>query len=899
MPRVRTYERVVGDEGVTREGFRPANFGEGFGPGLKSVGRAIAAVGQAEEQIQEIRAEDEARQLDLEHMEVASALRRRVRGARGIDANLAFTEAERELKEREDQLVARASNPLVRNLLQRSITTRSTQERANWNDYAFGQEREAADQAIEARSRTFVETALDHPLGSEEAEVNRLAALNEIGQLAERQGWAPGRLDQERLKINSGYHASRIDQLYAATDVEAAEAYLNEHRGEMTGEDEAGAVRTIRGEVLANRVEAAIANSEAEIYVGSASGPLSTSIEGVSPSDLIPNPSAPGTPRNEGDQPERFNVAGFDIGDGYGARRSGGRTHSGLDMFAPQGTAFRFGRPFRVVESRVARDGKMGNMAIIEFADGTRWAAGHLPSLPARGDYAAGSDVIRSGATGNASGGAPHIHIRPDNDAARSIYNRGRRVLAAYLTASGGAAPESVASVPSGGNSRGERNNNPGNLVDGPFARRQPGYTGSDGRFARFSTPEQGVAAQETLLRNNYLDTPRTVQEVIDKYTPANDPGNSAQARANYVSYVQQRLGVSANEPLTTVDAPRLAAALREFETGNRQDGRGGSPPEQPTPVTGRRIDVGRAEAYARRMVDSGQWSQTFSRMYLEGVRGRAGQEIQYQAAQENAAEREFNQWLDNRDSTTPPDWSEVPPDLARRLPPGTETQIRQRRQAYNEEQTRLAREAARVRENEEPALMLELMSVSDPNGFEALVRTQGDTLRSLVTPAEWSRFQIQAERLRQGAGASPSEIMGMIGTLLPNDMGLGAAPIRGGDVGVRARQERSSAIERDKIALMRAVQERLRVEGGVRNPTTADIQRAIIAETTPVRGPGGVPVPRYRLQAIGYQGQIQVDIPNAVLPAISEVLRRSGIADTPYNRAQEYIRNRHLYGGR
>lgn len=47
---------------------------------------------------------------------------------------------------------------------------------------------------------------------------------------------------------------------------------------------------------------------------------------------------------------------------------------------------------------------------------------------------------------------------------------------------------------------RGIRNNNPLNIEAGTFTSSQPGYVGSDGRFARFETPEAGVAAANTLL---------------------------------------------------------------------------------------------------------------------------------------------------------------------------------------------------------------------------------------------------------------------------------------------------------------------------------------------------------------------------------------------------------------
>ncbi len=112
--------------------------------------------------------------------------------------------------------------------------------------------------------------------------------------------------------------------------------------------------------------------------------------------------------------------------------------------------------------------------------------------------------------------------------------------------------------------SRGERNNNPGNLEDGPFARRQPGYKGSDGRFAIFDSEANGAKAQETLLRQNYGD--RSVRQVIERYAPRGD--NSAASQTNYIRYVAAGLGLDENAKIPANQYGALARRMREFETG-------------------------------------------------------------------------------------------------------------------------------------------------------------------------------------------------------------------------------------------------------------------------------------------------------------------------------------------
>lgn len=136
----------------------------------------------------------------------------------------------------------------------------------------------------------------------------------------------------------------------------------------------------------------------------------------------------------------------------------------------------------------------------------------------------------------------------------------------------GGISQPQEGGEPSGGGSgtdRGTRNNNPGNLKDGPFARRQPGYQGSDsGGFAVFASPSHGQKAQERLLSGNYLakghDTPR---KIISRYAPAGE--NSSASMANYAAYVARRLGIGVDDKIPAGKAGLLAQAMREFETGN------------------------------------------------------------------------------------------------------------------------------------------------------------------------------------------------------------------------------------------------------------------------------------------------------------------------------------------
>lgn len=104
--------------------------------------------------------------------------------------------------------------------------------------------------------------------------------------------------------------------------------------------------------------------------------------------------------------------------------------------------------------------------------------------------------------------------------------------------------------------SRAERNNNPGNLE----FRGQRGATREDGegRFAKFGSTEEGVAAlarQLQLYGSRGIDT---IEEIISKYAPASENNTSA-----YINAMVNRLKVSANQQLDLNDPQVLSGLIQ------------------------------------------------------------------------------------------------------------------------------------------------------------------------------------------------------------------------------------------------------------------------------------------------------------------------------------------------
>jgi hypothetical protein len=115
---------------------------------------------------------------------------------------------------------------------------------------------------------------------------------------------------------------------------------------------------------------------------------------------------------------------------------------------------------------------------------------------------------------------------------------------------------------------RSVRNNNPGNIEDGTFARSMPGYAGSDGRFAIFETPGHGAGAMDNLLTKYGRSGLNTPLAIVSKWAPAGDGGNDPKA---YASTVAGKLGIGINDPIDMNDPGQrsaLAKAMADVEGG-------------------------------------------------------------------------------------------------------------------------------------------------------------------------------------------------------------------------------------------------------------------------------------------------------------------------------------------
>ncbi len=115
---------------------------------------------------------------------------------------------------------------------------------------------------------------------------------------------------------------------------------------------------------------------------------------------------------------------------------------------------------------------------------------------------------------------------------------------------------------------RGLRNNNPLNIEAGGFTQGQPGFAGSDGRFARFQSPDQGMQAANTLLDSYAKRGLTTPAAIVGRWAPSSD-GNNVKA---YAADVASKLGIGPNDPITPSMRPQLIAAMAAHENGQAMD---------------------------------------------------------------------------------------------------------------------------------------------------------------------------------------------------------------------------------------------------------------------------------------------------------------------------------------
>ena len=109
---------------------------------------------------------------------------------------------------------------------------------------------------------------------------------------------------------------------------------------------------------------------------------------------------------------------------------------------------------------------------------------------------------------------------------------------------------------------RSVRNNNPGNIEYGDFAKKH-GAIGTDGRFAVFSSVDDGFKAQTSLL-GNYAKKGATISSMVSRYAPAFENNPTA-----YAAAIAGEIGVPVGTKMSDLSPKQmndLARAMHKVE---------------------------------------------------------------------------------------------------------------------------------------------------------------------------------------------------------------------------------------------------------------------------------------------------------------------------------------------
>lgn len=110
---------------------------------------------------------------------------------------------------------------------------------------------------------------------------------------------------------------------------------------------------------------------------------------------------------------------------------------------------------------------------------------------------------------------------------------------------------------------RGIRNNNPGN-IEFNAGNNWAGQSGTDGRFAMFDTPEDGVRAMFKTLQSYRRQGVNTLSEILNRWAPSSENDT-----ASYIQQVARATGIAPNGKVDTADKLKaLVEAMIYHENG-------------------------------------------------------------------------------------------------------------------------------------------------------------------------------------------------------------------------------------------------------------------------------------------------------------------------------------------
>jgi murein DD-endopeptidase MepM/ murein hydrolase activator NlpD len=270
--------------------------------------------------------------------------------------------------------------------------------------------------------------------GGAAVDLDELDAL--MGEIADAQAELERRQDEavkakanfEDLKARAEAEMVRLAEVEQRRVIDAQVQHeLDRQRAAREAAERAAAEREAAAAAAAQRAAAQQAAARASVSAGggaSASPPTSGSGSG-SANQPAPTPASP-PPSNAGSGMVCPIAGPRAFADTWGAARSGGRSHEGVDMMSPGGT------PLVAVESGSANfsTNRLGGNAIwLTGASGTKYYYAHLSAWEGSSRSVSQGEVIGYvGKTGNTTANHLHFEVHPGGGRAVNPYPYVRRV---------------------------------------------------------------------------------------------------------------------------------------------------------------------------------------------------------------------------------------------------------------------------------------------------------------------------------------------------------------------------------------------------------------------------------------------------------------------------------------
>jgi murein DD-endopeptidase MepM/ murein hydrolase activator NlpD len=298
----------------------------------------------------------------------------------GVGPAAGASTAERlERAERERDALAQRLDEVTEELEDLAVRIEQAQERrSDLEDEVEALERDAdrADERLEELARERYRRSQQDPMvgllesGGPDAAMERARLLSGVG-----------RADAETMEVATAARRGLV----------ATQAELDEVLDQLA-EDQA------RADELREEVEVAFGEAAAETQVLMSRRERQRELDRAGQNGTYACPLAPP----------------FSFRDTWGAPRSGGRSHKGVDMFAPMG-----GDVLAITDGTIARHSNSGLGGIglyLRGDDGNLYYYAHLQRILSAGAVGnrveAGEHIAENGDTGNARGGSPHVHFQ-------------------------------------------------------------------------------------------------------------------------------------------------------------------------------------------------------------------------------------------------------------------------------------------------------------------------------------------------------------------------------------------------------------------------------------------------------------------------------------------------------